>query len=155
MPSAIGDVVPALVSTFTTALAAETGVEVYSGPRPVIADALEYVTVGWDPEGAPGVTTDQELSDLGNRWVEETGEAVCSVTCWSGDDDMPALLARCDDLLDTLDASLAADPRRGGVLAQGHFARVLGRGGLEQAADGNGYSVRLTFTVRYSTLLTT
>jgi hypothetical protein len=160
MPTAIGDVVPALVAVFDAALAAEPTI-VYAGPQPTSENAEEYVTVGWDPEGGEGVTSDQEPSDMGNRWIDESGDVIGSVTCWSGDTDdeaVPTLLARCDDLLDLLDAALAADPTLGGVLVggadDGSYARVLGRAGMTPTTDQNGTAVRITFTTHYSTLLT-
>ena len=153
MPTAIGDVVPALVSVFTTALAAEP-TSVYSGPKPTAEHAKEYVCVAWDPEGGDSVTTAQDESDMGNRWIDEAGEVTCSVTCWTGDTDTAPLLARADDLLDICDASLVANPTLGGVLLAPYHARVLGRTALAQVGASTGVSVRLSFTVRYATLLT-
>lgn len=158
MPSAIGDVLPALVAVWTAALAAESAT-VYGGPKPTSATALEYVTVGFDPTGdGEGVTTNQVISDLGNRWIDESGDVVCSVTVSSGGDDLVGLLARADDLFDLCDAALVADPTLGGVLTpgagDGGYARVLGAGGLEQSSGAQGSAVRLTFTAHYSTLLT-
>ncbi len=150
MPTAIGDVVPALVSVFTTAL---SPVVVYSGPKPTADYAQEYLCVAFDPEGAEAVTTEQEISPMGNRWVQEDGTVTCSITCWSGDDDFAALLVRADDLLDLADAALVANPTLG-VLSSGNFARVLGRTSMTQTSDGTGSLVRLAFTVTYSSLLT-
>lgn len=153
MPSAIGEVVPALVGVFTTALAAEP-TKVYGGPKPTSANAREYVLVAFNPEpDGNGVETEQDISDLGNRWVDEQGTVQCSVTCWSGSTDPAPLLARCDTLLDLLDAALVADPTLGGVIYAGYFARILGAASLRQESTADGAIVRLGFTVTYSTLL--
>jgi hypothetical protein len=153
MPTAIGDVVPALASLFTSALAAEPTL-VYAGPKVTSEHAKEYVEVAHDPDGE-AVVTDQQVSDLGNRWIDESGDVTCRVVVWSGDGDAAPLLARADDLFDILDVALAADPRLGGVISSGNFARALGSVSLAQVSDSTGVKVTLTFTVHYSTLLTT
>lgn len=157
MPSAIGDVVPALGAVITAALAAEP-TTVYVGPKPTSDSPTEYVTVAFDPGGdTDWVTTDQEISDLGNRWVDESGDVICSATAWSGDSDTTGLLARVDDLIDLIDAALKANPTLSGVLVNGakdgSYARVLGKGSMRPASTADGAIVRQTFTVHYSTLL--
>jgi hypothetical protein len=154
MPTAIGDVVPAVNAVFTAALASQPYVSVYTGPKPNSEYATEYVTVGYDPEGSPGVDTEQVISPMGNRWIEEQGNIQCQVVCWSGEDDTGTLLARADDIFDLLDAALAANPSLTGVLSSGNFARVLGRASMTPVSDQNGVRVTLSFTVNYSTLLT-
>jgi hypothetical protein len=154
MPTAIGDVVPALTTVISTALAGQQFVSVFSGPKPTADPAQEYVTVAYDPEGGPGVLTDQEVSDMGNRWIEEEGSVTCQIVCWSGEDDTAALLARADDLLDLIDAGLVANPTLSGILSSGNYARVLGRSSMTPVSDQAGVRVSLAFTVSYSTLLT-
>lgn len=153
MPTAIGDVVPALSTVFRAALSGQPYTSVYTGPKPTGENAQEYVCVAYDPEGGAGVDTEQEISPMGNRWVAETGTVTGQVVAWSGDDDVETLLARCDDLLDILDAALAANPSLG-VLSSGNYARVLGRTSMTPVSDQNGVKVSLAFTVTYSTLLT-
>ena len=155
MPSAIGDVLPALGVLVTTAV---SPTRVYVGPKPTSENAREFLCVGFDPDGTgDGVTTDQTISPMGNDWVDESGDVTCTVVCWSGSTDTAPLLARADDLLDLVDAALKADPRLGGVLvngaADGSKARVLGRGGMQLSSAARGASARLTFTIHYSTLL--
>lgn len=159
MPSAIGQVIPALTTVLTTALAAQTGTLVFTGPKPTADYAQEYLTVGFDPSGdGPGVDSDQRVSALGNRWIDESGDITCSITCWSGDDDTAPMLARADIILDIVDAALAANPTLSGVLVggadDGSYARVLGKASYAPAVGTDGAIVRLTFTIHYSTLLT-
>jgi hypothetical protein len=154
VPTAVGDVVPALVTLATTALAPTV---VYHGPKPSSAAPTEYLCVAFNPEGGNGVVTAQVASALGNRWVDESGDVICSLTAWSGGSDTDALLARVDDLLDLLDAALKANPTLGGVLVggadDGSYARVLGAGAYESTGDTQGVAARLTFTIHYSSLL--
>lgn len=158
MPSAIGDVLPALVALVTTAVAPTT---VYGGPKPTSDTPAEYVTVGFDPNNpdTDGVVTDQDVSPMGNDWVDERGDVTCGITVWSGDSDATALVQRADDLLDLIDAALKANPRLGGVLVNGSSdgskARVLGRGSLRQVSLSNGAAAVQTFQIHYSSLLIT
>jgi hypothetical protein len=153
LPSAIGDVQPALVALVTAAV---TPTKVYGGPKPINDTPTEYVTVGFDPANpdTDGVTTDQDISTMGNDWVEETGDVTCAVTVWTGGTDTAPLIQRADDLLDLIDAALKADPHLGGVLVPAsNKARVLGKGALRQASTANGAVAVQTFTIHYTQLL--
>jgi len=149
--------VPALAALATAAFAAEP-TAVYVGPKPSSAAPTEYLTVAFDPSNdGDGVESEQVISELGNRWVDERGDVTCTLTAWTGGTDSAALVARVDHLLDLLDAALAANPSLGVLVPgaeDGSFARVLGRLTLRQESTASGAIVRQTFTVHYSTLMT-
>jgi len=157
MPTAIGDVVPALTAAIDAAL---PGVKVYHGPKPTSEQPSEFVTVAFDPEGVgDGVNTEQTAAAVGNLWVSESGDVTCSITCWTGNGTADTLLQRADDLYDLIDVALRADRYLGGVLVAGasddiNGARAFGHGGWSPRSTDTGIVGRLTFTVRYATLLT-
>lgn len=145
----LNSVLVGLHATLDAALAED----VYDGPTVTSGTEKVFVLVGSTGEDDDAATTDLSLSNLGNRWDDESGEIVCSAWATSGSTDIPALRVTAAALVEACRDAVNASPRLG-VLPTGYIARVAGRVALRQSQTSKGAAVRFTFTVTYSSLLT-
>lgn len=144
MPSALDDVLTALVSTFTTAL---PGVSVFDGPPVTSPGDADLVIVGHDatPDSAADVTVSQEWVDLACTRRVETGEVTCCVVSQTGDTDLKARRDRAFVLLAACEAALLGDMTLGAVVTSAQFARATAR----QFQNSAGSAVVAPFVVTY------
>lgn len=147
MPSQLNAVIAYLVVMFGTVA------ETFDGPTPTDPPA-EFILVGSSGDDDEDVaTTDREWAPEGNRWIEETGEVVCSIWVQSGDTDLVGRRARQDELFDACEAAVLADPTLGG-LCNWKEPAFIPRTRLRQNQANSGSLARLIFSVRYQALLT-
>jgi len=127
--AAVGD---ALKSALTTAVAAQSPtVPVYRGKDWLITSDVpaDFLLVGHDGsrepgEGPPAGSEEQEPAGQGGGWRTARGTITCAVISQSGDTDMDARRARCEALLDLIDALLRVNPTLTGVVQFGWISSV-------------------------------
>jgi hypothetical protein len=131
-------VVDALVATLRAAL---PGVAVIDG-QPLSLDQPDVIVVGFSAE-RPAVEVTQERLDLhGGR--QEQMSIVCLASAWRGDTSISAVRARSVELLDLVQAALAADTRLGGAARRCEIGMDLL---LDQAQTKDGATATVEFTV--------
>ena len=114
-----------------------TGVRVFDGPWVVRPSDPDVIVIGWTPdERAPVAFVETPV--LGSS--ESSFSVRGLVSSWTGDDNMPAVRARADDLLETLRVALRADPSLGEVvtsatLEAGQFTPLRSEQGCEALWD--------------------
>lgn len=151
MSVVLGQVITALVSTFTTANPTAT---VIDGPRPTSDRATSFILVGSTGDDDDDATTDDTLSALGpGTWHDENGEVFCSAWAWSGDTDIVTVRTSALGLYRACRDAVAADRTLGGALPLAGLAQVT-RARLRQQQTSEGALVRVVFSVTYSTILT-
>lgn len=146
MPSALDNVLTALVTTFTTAPALSE-VAVFDGP-PVTRDSLsDLVLVGHDgaPDSDAVATVEQSWVDMACTRREEFGEVPCVVLHQGGDTDMGAARTRAFVLLAACESALLGDMTLGGLVSSAQFARGIAR----QYQNSRGAAVVAPFVVTY------
>lgn len=147
---ALPDVITRLVALFDSA----TSVPVYDSTTAQAVDEWQCVIVGGglDPSEVDEAAR-LNLADAGNRWTTETGSVDCVVSASSAES-YAAARPLALGLFETCRAAVLADRTLGGLLTQGGFAEVS-EGRLLSSPDANGYTSAVSFTVTYTTTLTT
>lgn len=146
-PSRLDDVITSLVALFDAA----TTAQVIDGPTPVTPDA-DFILVGSTGDAdEDAATVERDWSAMGNRWIEETGEVVCSIWAQSGDTDLSAQRTRLATMFAACEAALLTDPTLGGLLFRDPVSIPVSR--LRQQQTTAGAVVHLIFTVRFQALL--
>lgn len=144
----------ALVDMWAAAL---PSVAVMDGPRVRSTPPAELVQVGVNTIDADATTRRSTLqpSRLSGPWFDEAGEVDSSFVAWSGNpDDLSALRARVDEMVDAAIVALQSDPHLGGLLGQAStVAQVSAVEGREQQTT-KGVVVETVVTVSFTALLT-
>lgn len=143
---------PALVALLPT-LSGWGDVRIFDG-RPVMTSPPPLrCTVGYveDETGSAG-DFNQEVGSIDGLY-DEAGAVRCELVIQVGGSAVTGLRARAAALLDTLDAALRADPSLGGVLSTPGSTVTLGAD-FVPAQNASGASVRVVFSVSYSTSTT-
>lgn len=150
MSTVLGQVITALVSTFTTANPTAT---VIDGPRPSSDRPPLFILVGSTGDEDDDATTDDTLSDMGpGTWHDESGEVFCSAWAWTGDTDPAGVRASALAAYAACRDAVAADRTLGGILQLPGLAQVSNMR-LRQSAEG-GSLARVIFSVTYGSTLT-
>jgi len=114
-----------------------TGVRVFDGPWIVRPSDPDVIVIGWTPdERAPVGFVENPV--LGSSESSFTVRGL--VSSWTGDDNMPGVRGRVDELLETLRVALRGDPSLGGVvtiatLDAGQFTPLRSEQGCEALWD--------------------
>lgn len=141
-------VTAALVALFDAALT----VPAFDGAVVTSQIPPAYVVVGWSGDSEDSVV-DLAVSDMGNRWDDESGTVECVAYSWAADGTLAQHGVIAAGLVDQCRAALLASPTLGGVLmapCEAHLSRVTRV--REQTSEGP--VVRYGFTVTYDNLLT-
>ena len=138
--------VPATLDALVSLVAGDAGfigVRVFDGPWITRPSEPDVVVVGWSPDEQPPVVF-AENPELGSSAASFTVRGL--VSSWTGDDNMPAVRNRADQLLETLRVGLRADPSLGQVvtsasLEAGKFIPLRSEQGCEALWD---FTIRVT-----------
>lgn len=132
-----GDVIDALLTAFQ----AVPGVKVYDG-QPFKLDVPDVIVVGFSPS-RPAVDVNQRTSDWDDGRAE-TMTVVCLASALRGKPDIAPVRARAMEILDAVQAALAADPTLGGLVERAEIGMDLS---VEQAQTDKGAAVTVEFSV--------
>jgi hypothetical protein len=148
-------IIPALVTLFDTA----TTAQVYDGAQPIFPADDDFVLVGSRSDLAPpgagveeAAEADREWSELGNRWVNESGRVWCSAWANAGETDIPAVRLRVLATYEACEAALRADATLGGVIT-GPGLAIVSDYALGYVQTTAGAAVRVVFAVSYQSSL--
>lgn len=146
--AALAGVITALVSVLDTAL----DVPVYDGPTVTGDRPTSYVMVGSAEDESATLTF--EVSSMGpGTWQDEAGEVACTIAATGGDADVTTARATALALLEQVRDAIKADRTLAGALPLNGLG-LVGRASLTQLQTTEGVMAVVTFTVPYSTVLT-
>lgn len=147
VPAALDALLATLrAATFPAGLA-DSVPSIYDGAWQIDPAEPDVITVGWVPEGKPGVVLRNTRSAMGQRL--QTFDVLGLLWALSGDDTAKPARDRCDVLIEVLRATLLADKTLGGVVTDAFLTDLTWD--QVDSVEGRGCSVEYTVAIRVIT----
>lgn len=130
-------------TTFPVGLAGSVP-NIYDGAWQIDPAEPDVITVGWVPEGKPGIMLRGTRSTMGQRL--QTFDVLGLLWSLSGDDTAKPSRDRCDVLIEALRATLLADKTLGGVVTDAFLTDLTWQ--QVDTSEGRGCSVEYTVAIQ-------
>lgn len=121
---------------------------IYDGAWQIDPAEPDVITVGWVPEGKPGVVLRGTRSTMGQRL--QTFDVLGLLWSITGDDTAKPARDRCDVLIEVLRATLLADKTLGGVVTDAFLTELTWQ--QVDTSEGRGCSVEYTVVIQAVTM---